>query len=470
MIWEIDERTQTIEGLDAQGRPDPAYAAALGLLDAPLGRRALAATIDAAIWVILLLPLIVGAMPLVLKLAAGSISAYGFLNHPDFLVAVITASASTLLVLAYLVVQLILHGVKGTTIGKAVTGIRSVNARTLERPRVGAVLLRFLIVGAAGVIPLLGPAFILVSPTFDPERRRRGLHDKATGVWLVDARRGLNPYDQKRMRVARKMVTALPAPGRAELPSLATPADPAAQPAYRPGSRVSAGVLGMARPHEPSGRPAVGLSLATPEPQPAPVRPGTPVLGGYRRSDPPAPAASAEPRAAEPSALAPADPPAPVARPVEPPAPPADPPAPQADPPTPEADPPAPAVPGSAVPTEQPAPIATFALRFDSGQDVPVSGPVLLGRNPDASEHPGAAAVALADDSRSLSKTHLLVRPVEGGLEIVDWRSTNGSGLIRGGTEYAVTAGTPVVTTDGDVIRLGDRVATVIRTSSDGTR
>ncbi len=57
----------------------------------------------------------------------------------------------------------------------------------------------------------------------------------------------------------------------------------------------------------------------------------------------------------------------------------------------------------------------------------------------------------------------MLVRPVDGGLEIVDCRSTNGSGLIRGGTEYAVAAGTPTMATDGDMIRLGDRVAAVVR-------
>ena len=39
MIWEIDDKSETIEGLDEAGRPDPAYAAALGLLPAPLGRR-----------------------------------------------------------------------------------------------------------------------------------------------------------------------------------------------------------------------------------------------------------------------------------------------------------------------------------------------------------------------------------------------------------------------------------------------
>ena len=88
---------------------------------------------------------------------------------------------------------------------------------------------------------------------------------------------------------------------------------------------------------------------------------------------------------------------------------------------------------------------------------------MLLGRNPDDADGVGARTVALADDSRSLSKTHLLVRPADGGIEITDRHSTNGSRLIRGGTEYAVAPGTPVLATDGDLIRLGDRVAAVVR-------
>ena len=448
MIWEVDEKKPTIEGLDAQGRPDPAYAAALGLLRAPFGRRALAVTTDVTIWLILLLPFLVGATPLLLKLATGAISPYGFLNHPDFLLAVVMASISTLLGLVYLVVQLVLHGTKGVTIGKAVAGIRSVNVRTLARPRVGAVLLRFLIVVAAGVVPLLGPAFILISPTFDPEGRGRGLHDKATGIWLVDVRKGLNPYEEKRMRVARKVVKAEPNLGRSALPSLATPTDPEAQPEYRPGSRVSAGVLGMARPHEAHERPAVGLSLATSTAQ-TPVEAGRPVLGGYRIADgenptppvvaPPAPVRSASaPRCCFTASRAAARAGA-VAR--------------------------AATRTGAADPRTrpQPEPAARFGLRFDSGESIPISAPVLLGRNPDATDYPGASAIALADDSRSLSKTHMLVRPVDGGLEIVDCRSTNGSGVIRGGTEYGVAAGTPTMATDGDMIRLGDRVAAVVR-------
>lgn len=488
MIWEIDENTQTIEGLDADGRPDPAYAAALGMLRAPFGRRALAATIDAAAWLLLQLPLWLGAVPLLLKLLLGSISPYGFLNHPDFVLAVVMAGITTLLTLVLLVVQLVLHGRKGTTIGKAITGIRTVNVRTLERPGVGAVLLRFLIVGAAGVVPLFGSALMLISPTFDPEGRGRGLHDKATKVWLVDARKGLNPYDEKRMRVARKIVKTDPTPERSALPSLATPVDPAAQPQYRPGSRVSAGVLGVARPYEAHERPAIGLLQTSASAQPSPVEAGKPVLGGYRVADGERPA-GVEQRPVEPDArveassrreLRQAQPvsqaqPVPQAAPVAQAAP-AAPAVPQAAPATP-AVPQAAASPAHAVPPAAAVPAAPmtpavlaaqaaatqFALRFDTGDRIPITGPVLLGRNPDAGEHPGAHAVALADDSRSLSKTHLLVRPVDGGLEIVDCHSTNGSGLIRGGTEYGVAAGVPVQAADGDMIRLGDRVAAVVR-------
>ncbi|MFS0732153.1 RDD family protein [Microbacterium sp. 1P10UB] len=473
MIWEIDEKRSEIEGVDAQGRADPAYAAALGLLRAPFGRRALAAVIDAALWLILAIPFVVGAVPLLLKLATGSISAYGFLNHPDFVLAAVLAAVSTLFGLIYLVVQLILHGVKGRTIGKSLTGIRSVDVRTLAKPRVSRVLLRFLLLVAAGVVPVIGVALLLVSPTFDPERRGRGLHDKAVGMWLVDVRRGLNPYDEKRMRVARKMVKAEPVLGRSALPSLATPTAPGAQPEYRPGNRVSAGILGLARPHDSRERPSVGLSLATPVVPSAPAEPGRPVLGGYRPldatgSDAVAPDAATSAVAAPSAVAPPADAPAPAPAPAS--APPVAAPRP-APIPTPE-----PAATPAAMPEPQPerdlapepgpAPAPGrapgYGLRFDSGEDVPIEGPVLIGRNPDPAEHPGAAAVPLVDDSRSLSKTHLLARPLADGIEITDWRSTNGSGLVRGGTEYAVVPGTPLHIAVGDVIRLGDRVATVV--------
>lgn len=411
MIWEIHEQERVIEGIDASGRPDPAYAAALGLLSAPFGRRALALVCDVAIWVVIQLPLWLGALPLILKLVTGAVSPYGFVNHPDFVLGIVTAGITVVLTLVFAVVQLVLHGRKGMTLGKAIAGIRSVNVRTLERPGVGAVLLRFLIVVAAGVVPF-GSAVFLLSPTFDPQARGRGWHDKATNVWLVDVRGGLDPYDEKRMRIARKTVNAEPVEERAELPSLATPLDPARQPEYRPGSRISAGVLGLARPPEPSDRPAPAPAPA-PVPQPRLPQPQLPQL--------------------QPEGV-------PELLPAAPPAEPA----------------PAPAA-------AQASRSTTLVLRLDTGERIPVSGPILLGRNPDAAQHPGARPIRVADGSRTLSKTHMLVRPVTGGLEVVDCASTNGSGLIRAGVDHGLAAGVPVRAGDGDKIRLGDRIADVVR-------
>ena len=444
-IWEVEDKQVTVEGLDAAGRPDPAYAEALGLLNAPLGRRALALVIDYCLWLVLQLPLWLGAMPLVFKLAAGEISQYGFMNHPSFVFSVVMASLTVALSLVLGVVQLVLHSVRGFTIGKAATGIRTVNARTLAKPGLGAILLRLLIVGAAGLVPLVGQAGFLASPLFD-DRRRQGWHDKATGVWLVDVRLGLQPYDEKRMRVARKMVKAEPAPQRSALPSLATPLNPGTQPTYRPGSRISAGVLGVARP---SREHTIVEPPELPPTQAGPSEP-KPVVDGYV---PPAPLATPAPGTA-------AQPPS----------------TPEASAPPPAATQPATAAtqhvvatgPVAAaqpqrIPPQPPLPQPTgCALRLDTGELISLATPVVLGRNPDPQGHPGARAVPVADDSRSLSKTHLLVRPVAGGLEITDCHSTNGSGLVRDGVEYGVTPGVPVRVVLGDTVRLGDRTAVVI--------
>lgn len=423
MIWEIDDEKDEIEGLDENGRPDPAYAAALGMLRAPFGRRALALVIDIALWLVVQLPFWLGAVPLLLKLMTGSISAYGLVNHPSFVLAIVTTATTFALTLVLSIVQLVMHGRGGRTIGKAIVGIRSVDVRTLARPGVGRVLLRYLLMGASGIVPLIGPVLMLVSPTFDPDRRGRGLHDKATGVWLVDIRRGLNPYDDKRMRVARKLVKAEPAPERVELPSLATPQDPAVAPQYRPGSRVSAGVIGIARPHAPDSRPDIRIGQPVAPAQEAAPEAGKPVFGGYR---PAGESGSVPPAATAPERPAPAPEPEPV------------------------------------VPAE-PASVARFGLNLDTGVNIPVEGPLLLGRNPDASGHPGAQTIPVDDEARSLSKTHLLARPVDGGLEVTDCGSTNGSGLIREGIEYTLAAGSPVMVVEGDAVRFGDRLAVVVR-------
>lgn len=445
MIWEVDQPEDRPDGVDAAGRPDPAYAAALGLIRAPFGRRSLSFVIDAVIWVLLQLPLWLGAVPLLLKLATGSISPYGFLNHPDFVLAVVMAAVSVALSLVFAIVQWVLHARRGFTVGKAVTGLRSVNVRTLERPGAWPVLLRLVLVGAAGIVPAFGTAVMLASPTFDPQERGRGLHDRAARMWLVDARRGLNPYDEKRMRVARKTVKADPVPERPERPSLATATRPGEVPDYRPGNRISAGVLGVGRSPE--------APIASGEPAPAPVPDGVidaaPGMEESRRTPPPqrgtlatgavpGPAQSPVDRSRPGHGLAddsrPAPTPAPAAAPREP---------------APAAAPAAPTTP-------------RLALRFDTGDVIEVDRPIVVGRDPDSAGVPGAHPIRLRDESRSLSKTHALVLPAGGGVEVVDRHSTNGTAVVRAGVEQAASAGSPISAAVGDTVRLGDRLAEVV--------
>ena len=57
-IWEVEEGDAPIEGLLEDGSPDPAYAAALGLVQAPLGRRAAAFALEYAVYLLLQVPLL----------------------------------------------------------------------------------------------------------------------------------------------------------------------------------------------------------------------------------------------------------------------------------------------------------------------------------------------------------------------------------------------------------------------------
>lgn len=533
-IWEIEEEDRSIEGLDADGKADPQYAAALGLIRAPYGRRALAAVIDLVGYALLQVPYWIFTLPLLLSVFAGRMSLYGFVNHPRFILAIVMASISLALSLAYCIVQLVLHGRKGTTIGKSITGIRSVNVKTLERPGFWRIVLRALILFGSAVV-VIGPVLFLASPLLDPQKRGRGWHDMAGQTWMVDVRHGLQPYDAKKMRVARKTVTAEPVAKAKPMPSLATPAT-GTETSYRPGGRVSAGVLGVARPHEGGPRGGVGLSgLERPErPESGAAAPGKAALGAYRlrgadddgevhlpgSAASPAAAPAGEPGAGQPDLPSSADAVGPFG-PGQP------------EPPT-QADAVGPAVSGRAdrsTPAEAyepaapnrphfvgrpaarstppgqvagaPSPSQAAALsgttgpeaqagtaehgdveatrlapahgtapgtgaaqaeecvlHLDSGQRVPVTDVVVLGRNPSGE---GNQPVAIADDTRSVSKTHLSIRAVDEGVEVTDRHSTNGTGIVRAGQEQVLSPGEPALAQPGDTIRFGERTARVER-------
>lgn len=455
MIWEIDDHAPEIEGLDKNGRPDPAYAESLGLIPAGRGARIGAALMEWAVAVVIAVPAIIALTPILAEAVAGGFEPEKFFARPDLVWIIVAVAASQGLMIAYVIVQLVLHGRKGVTLGKAVCGIRSVNVRTLERPGFwrGAVV-RYLLAGASFLIPVIGPVLVIaLSPLFDIERRGRGWLDLAAATWFVDARHGLNPYDQKRMRIARKRVKTPEHEEKAPLPSLATPVDRDAPAAYVPSARLSGGVIGAHRggtatPPAPQPESAAGAvvsavppSLATGAPAPAFAPPVAP--------------APAAPAPAAPAMLRPAAAPAPAA-PHQAAAAPA--PAPTSTP--------APAQAPASTPAQSAAPAVSAGTRavliLDSGERVEVRGTTLFGRSPGAAAGEGEAQlVRVADDTRSVSKTHLAVMPARRGVFAVDRASTNGSAIIRNGSETALVAGHPAELQIGDTVRFGDRTLTV---------
>lgn len=482
-IWEVQEGESSVEGLLEDGTPDPAYAAALGLVQAPLSRRAGAAGIDVAAYLLLQVPWLVVTFPLVWKLLTGRISLYGLVNHPHFTVAAIVGGVCLLLTIGYCIAQLALHGSKGLTLGKGLLGVRSVNIATLEKPGFFRVLLRDLAVWAAGIVPF-GTAVVLASPLFDKSGRSLGWHDRIGRTWHVDVRAGLNPYDEKRMRIARKTVAAAPPAEREALPSLTGAPDESAGALFRPGSRLRAGVVGRSEPAAPAaGAPLPGGALATPAGgSSAPAAPATPAAPTPAAAPtpkvppmPPAAPPAQPPAPAEPAPVAPAPaasapvapvpsapsaPSAPVAPPSPAPVPPSAPPAPTEAPREQPVAAPA-AQPATATKPMTATPAAAFILVLDTGQEIPVDDAVVLGRNPKSPADAAARPVVIADEQ--LSRTHLVVRPVGSELELTDCGSSNGTTVTHQGVERRVPAGQPTLAGVDDTIQIGQRTATIRR-------
>lgn len=96
------------------------------------------------------------------------------------------------------------HGTRGATLGKALVGLRTVDADTARPIGMGRALLRALVV-AAGTLALgVGQIVVLASPLFDAGGRRRGWHDKAVGALVVDVVAGVDPA---RVRAGEEAVT-----------------------------------------------------------------------------------------------------------------------------------------------------------------------------------------------------------------------------------------------------------------------
>ena len=99
-----------------------------------------------------------------------------------------------------------------------------------------------------------------------------------------------------------------------------------------------------------------------------------------------------------------------------------------------------------------------FAV-LDDGREVPVHGLVLLGRNPQPRPgEEGAELIKVADESRTVSKSHLALGLDESGLFVTDRGSTNGSTITTlEGVRTRCAPGEVVQVSDGSVVTMGDR-------------
>jgi FHA domain len=98
-------------------------------------------------------------------------------------------------------------------------------------------------------------------------------------------------------------------------------------------------------------------------------------------------------------------------------------------------------------------------LVFDTGQCVPLTSTIVIGRDPiRVDKIPNAGLVVLADPELSVSKTHLAVGPEPGGAWIEDLSSANGTVVVdASGVELLAPPGKRAVVHIGSVVRFGDR-------------
>lgn len=129
-----------------------------------------------------------------------------------------------------------------------------------------------------------------------------------------------------------------------------------------------------------------------------------------------------------------------------------------------------PVAPQAAPATSTPASVTAFAqaaplaIIVDDGQRIEVNAPIVLGRAPEQTPS-DARAVAIADSTRSLSRTHLRVAPADGdAMWVEDTFSANGTRLqAPDGTTQPLPRGERVKVSLGTVLLLGERKLSVSR-------
>jgi uncharacterized RDD family membrane protein YckC len=109
--------------------------------------------------------------------------------------------------------------------------------------------------------------------------------------------------------------------------------------------------------------------------------------------------------------------------------------------------------------------VQDWSILLDDGRRIVVEGLVLLGRNPQprAGEE-DAQLIKIADETRTVSKSHLAVGVDAGGVYVVDRGSTNGSTVsTTNGLSSRCRAGEMVRVGDGAIVSIGDHWLEITR-------
>lgn len=361
------------------------------------------------------------------------------------------------------VFQLWFQGVRGYTIGKRCVGLRTLSATTGQPVGLGRMLLRACVVAAGWCVAGVGELVVWASPLFDSTGRRQGWHDKVAGTMVFDVAAGIDPAGTpaSAWRMGGPVPTVVApgtvgggasatTPGFVSAPPRSTPPVPSPLTEVLPRDGPSA--ASAARP--------IGASAGAREPTIVSSAPGGSGAAGRSQGD-------GSDQAREVHALVdhvPGE-----ARRVEETV---EPPASHVSrtvlgsihgAPTPEEheDVEETRLAGGTRIARHPDQVSrpTVNLRLWDDRIVVLTGTALVGRNPIPREGEQAPEriIRVADEGRSVSKTHVAVGVDEQGAWVCDRSSTNGTAVVlRGGQRTACASEQKVRVEPGTSVVFGD--------------
>ncbi|MCH6230718.1 RDD family protein [Microbacterium sp. CFH 31415] len=378
----------------------------LALVAAPPGRRIAAYVIDA------LVATAVGTAAAAVAFAVAlSLGAVGDARTLALAVGVATVAAWMSL-LAWSIVYTAMQGAHGS-VGQRALGLRLLDAGAPVAIGFWRALWRNVVWSASCAI-VVG----WFTPLFDASPRRQGWHDRAAGALVIDVR-GADAAAATATAAALATFPAVSAGRPWFLDDIVIPPKPAPPVAPAPEAMAPA--------------PVAPAAVAAPAPvvasAPAMTLTAVPGTVAVAEASAPPPAVIPQAPATRPVTLPSAD----QARSLT--VPPPAPPAPMFDDPV------------------------LAVLTWDDGVRMAVYGRTRYGRNP--AVEPGIVSVPVRDETLSLSKTHFEIGGVASGPWVADHHSTNGTVLVRDGERQPLVPGLRIGLRDGDLLELGDRIASV---------